>query len=43
MTTEDHFIATEKKLLGKGARYKVRDADVEDETPAIFKWQQRNR
>ena len=38
VTSAAKDIATEKELLAKGARYKVRDADMENGTTAIFKW-----
>ena len=43
LTSAAQDIATEKKLLGKGARRKVRDADVENGTPAVFKWRQERK
>ena len=44
ITSAAQDIATEKKLLGRGAPYNVRDADMENGTPAIFKWRpQRKR
>lgn len=36
-------IDTEKKLFGKGARFKVRNADERAGTPAVFKWRQQRK
>ena len=36
-------IATERNLQGKGARYKVRDADPSLGTPAVYKWRQQRK
>lgn len=36
-------VRMEKKLLGKGMRYKVRDADPVRGTPAVFKWRQQRK
>lgn len=36
-------IDLEKKLLGKGARRRVREADEEKGAPAVFKWRQQRK
>lgn len=36
-------IDLEKKLLGKGARRRVREADDEKGTPAVFKWRKQRK